>query len=210
VEYQGIINAFSLAQRPRTNEEIAAKMRAARLSGLSFGGPQVEPDPESVKVSFHLQKLESFGEITITKLAVRKFHLMVEDAITISIDRRDNSSSEESKAQSSNDVAQMQGTISAIMADPASPVNRIRAYESLSKMYPFFIPQGQIDLVYKATEQEGIEKPSELVRLEIWNQTTQAHGTMPIRKKDLEQLGLFTGDLIAVTIDKNSAPQKTS
>lgn len=177
-------------------------MQAAMRSGISFGGPQVEPNPDSVKVSFHLQEMESFGEIIITKLAVKRFHLMVEDTITISIERGGNTTSDASEAPSSNEAAQMHGTINVLMADPASPLNRRRSYESLSKMYPFFLPQGQIDLVYKATEQEGIEKASELVRLDIWNQTTQAHGTVPIRKKDLEQLDLFAGDSIVVMIKK--------
>lgn len=202
VEYRGIIVSFNLAQKPLAREKLMAKMQSSIRTGVSFGGPQTEPDPESVRVYFNVENLQSFGEISITRESVKKHRLMVEDEIVIVVRRLG------IQTEGSDNAAEMHGIINAIMADPASPLHRRRAYESLSKMYPFVLPQVMPEQLYKATEQEVIDKPSDLVRLEILDQVPQIHGTLPIRKDDLKRLDLFTGDGVAITIRKDTPIQE--
>jgi hypothetical protein len=42
VRYTGFINAFELDQKQISREKYLAKVRAARSTGISFEGPQVE------------------------------------------------------------------------------------------------------------------------------------------------------------------------
>lgn len=197
--YTGFINSFSLDQKPLTPEKIAAKVRASRSSGISFGGPQVEPDPDTVRVSFSVDDLHSFGEIPVPRSLVKKLGLSVENQIEIIIAPGNRSSD-----SLQGDVAEFHGTINVIAADPAAPMVRTRALANLKRMRPFLIPDIDPGVMYEAMEQREFEVPSEMVRLEISDNSRQSHANVPIRKTDLASLDLLTGDSVVVGIKKTA------
>jgi hypothetical protein len=203
IEYRAIIRSFSLPQKALTQEKLMAKFELKRRTGIRFGGPHTEPDPESVTVGFNVEDIHSFGELTIARDSVKKLHLMVEDEIVITIRRAQTAGHTPNDSAAEDQTTEIHGLINTIMADPLSVENRRRSYQSLSKMYPFLLPESNPELVMKATEQQGMEKPSELVRIDIWNETRQAHGTLPIRKEDLARLDLLTGDAVVASIRKS-------
>ena len=199
VQYTGFINSFELHQRPLSHEKIAAKIRASRASGISFGGPQMEPDPDMVRVSFTVDDLNSFGEIPITRAVVKKLRISIEDRVKIMIAPEDNPSN-----PFQGDAAEFHGTINVIAADPASPMVRTRALANLKRMRPFLIPDIDPGVTYEATEQREFELASEMVRLEISDNSRQSHANVPIRKIDLASLDLLTGDSVMVGIKKTA------
>jgi hypothetical protein len=196
VQYTGFINSFELDQKPLSREKYLAKVRASRGKGLSFE-PQVEPDPDTVRVSFSVDDLDSYGEMPVPRVVVKKLGLTVEDRIQITITRADHASDVSQDA-----TASLQGTIRGIVADPASPMNRMRALRNIKRSYPFLVPDIDPEAMFEATEQREFEKPSELVRLEISGESNNTHANAPIRKTDLAKLDLLTGDAVVVGIRK--------
>lgn len=66
------------------------------------------------------------------------------------------------------------------------------------------VPDIDPGVTYEATEQREFELASEMVRLEISDNSRQSHANVPIRKIDLASLDLLTGDSVMVGIKKTA------